>query len=133
MGQAELEAVYIELLVSRDHLLRKIQRHMDFSFIIDAVRDEYSPDKGRPSEDPIVLFMILLIGYLFGVRSERRLINEVNPNVAYRWFLGLELTDTVPSVSCLWQNRKRRHWLDEKHEETGHFRGIFNRIVQRGG
>jgi len=129
MGQAELEAVYIEQLVGPDHLLRKIQEHVDFSFIIDEVRGEYSANKGRPSEDPIVLFKILLIGYLFGIRSERRLLDEVRHNVAYRWFLGLKLTDPVPSPSCLWQNRKRRHWTDEDGEETEHFRGIFDKIV----
>lgn len=131
VGQAELEAVYIEQLVGPNHLLRKIQKHVDFSFIIDEVRHEYSPDKGRPSEDPIVLFKILLIGYLFGIRSERRLMDEVHHNVAYRWFLGLKLTDELPSVSCIWQNRKRRHWTDENHEETEHFRGIFNKIVRQ--
>lgn len=61
----------------------------------------------RRELDPVVLFKLLLLGYLFGIRNERQLIREVQVNVAYRWFLGLRLTDKVPDASTLSQNRCR--------------------------
>lgn len=66
------------------------------------------PDNGRPALDPVVLFKMLFIGYLFGVRSERQLMREIQVNVAYRWFLGLRLTDKVADASTISQNRRRR-------------------------
>lgn len=68
----------------------------------------YCADNGRPALDPVVLFKLLLIGYLFGIRSERQLMREVQCNAAYRWFLRLKLTDKVPDASTLSQNRRRR-------------------------
>jgi transposase len=124
-GQAKLEAVYIEQLVRPDHLLRKIQKHIDFRFIIDKVKDLYCADNGRPSLDPGVLFKMLFIVYLFGIRSERRLVHEIADNIAYRWFLGLGLSDPVPSVSTIWQNRRRR-WKDSELCQE-----IFDEIVRQ--
>ena len=89
--QTELEFISIEELVPEDHLLRKIDKAIDFTFIYDKVEPLYCPDKGRPPIDPVDLFKMLFIGYLFGIRSERQLEQEVNLNVAYRWFLGLGL------------------------------------------
>ena len=97
--QSKLEFVAIDELVPKDHLLRKIDKHIDFSFIHDLVKELYCPDNGRPALDPTLMFKLLLLGYLFGIRSERQLIREVQVNVAYRWFLGLGLTDKVPD--CL--------------------------------
>ncbi|MFW3617157.1 transposase, partial [Billgrantia antri] len=65
-------------------------------------------DNGRPALDPVLLFKALFIGYLFGIRSERQLVRELQVNVAYRWFLGLRLTDKVPDASTFSQNRRRR-------------------------
>lgn len=121
--QGRMEMVYLEQLVRPDHLLRKIQKHIDFSFILEKVKDLYSPDNGRPSLDPVVLFKMLFIGYLFGIRSERRLVQEVADNLAYRWFLGLGLNDPIPSASTIWQNRARR-WKDGKLCQE-----IFDEIV----
>ena len=105
--QNQYEFVCIEDLVHPNHPLRKIQKHIDFSFILDLVRPYYCEDNGRPSADPIMLFKMLLIGYLFGIRSERQLEMEVHSNVAYRWFLGLGLTDRVPDHSTLSYFRER--------------------------
>lgn len=91
--QNELELVYIENLVPKDHILRQIDKYIDFSFIRNLTKDLYCPDNGRPSVDPVVLFKMLFIGYLFGIRSERQLVKEIEVNVAYRWFLGYSLTD----------------------------------------
>ncbi|MBE3590974.1 MAG: transposase [Firmicutes bacterium] len=98
----------MEELVPRDHLLRRIDQAVDFSFIYDKVRHLYSEDNGRPSIDPVVLFKMTLIGYLYGIPSERRLEQEVRLNLAYRWFLGLEIDDPVPDHSTFSQNRRRR-------------------------
>lgn len=106
--QGKAEFVTIEELVPEDHLLRKIQAAVDFSFINELCRDYYSPDNGRPAIEPEILFKMLFCGYLFGIRSERRLVEEVKVNVAYRWFLGYGLTDKIPDASVIWQNRRRR-------------------------
>ena len=86
-------------------MLRKVDRAVDFGFIRDRVKHLYWEDNGRPALDPVVLFKLLLLGYLYGVRSERQLMREVEVNVAYRWFLGLKLRDKVPDASTLSQNR----------------------------
>lgn len=122
--QGEGEFVYIEQLVSPNHLLRKIHKHVDFSFIIDLVKEDYSENRGRPSTDPVVLFKMLLLGYLYGIRSESRLEEEIAHNVAYRWFLGLNLVEPVPGADVIWQNRHRR-W----REKPDVYQGIFDHIV----
>ncbi|WAW09706.1 IS1182 family transposase [Oxalobacter vibrioformis] len=106
--QHELEMVTLEELVPKDHLLRLIDRHIHFDFIREHTAHLYSADNGRPALDPVVLFKMLFIGYLFGIRSERQIEREIQVNVAYRWFLGLRLTDRVPDASTLSQNRRRR-------------------------
>ena len=76
-------------LVPDDHLLRLIANAVDFSFIRPLCRPFYS-HTGRPSVDPVVLFKMLLIGYLYGITSERRLARELSLNLAHRWFLGYD-------------------------------------------
>ena len=121
--QQQLEMVYIENLVPQDHLLRKIDKYIDFSFIRDLTRDLYCQDNGRPALDPVILFKMLFIGYLFGIRSERQLVKDIEVNVAYRWFLGFSLTDKVPDHSTISQNRRRRF------NGTDIFQNIFDEIV----
>ncbi|BFM05709.1 IS1182 family transposase [Halioxenophilus aromaticivorans] len=121
--QSSLEFVSIDELVPQDHLLRKIEAKVDFSFIHDLVKEFYCDNNGRPALDPTLMFKLLFIGYLFGVRSERQLIRDVQVNVAYRWFLGLSLTDKVPDPSTLSQNRIRRF------NESDVYQQIFDQIV----
>src|SRR3974390_1575560 len=123
--QQELELVTIESLVPGDHLLRKIDAMVDLEFIRERVRHLYCLDNGRPALDPVGLFKRLLIGYLFGVRSERQLMREVQCNAAYRWFLRLKLTDKVPDASTLSQNRRRRF------RDTEVYQRLFDEIVER--
>lgn len=123
--QQALEMVTLEELVPPDHLLRLIDRHIDFRFIREATEHLYSDRNGRPAIDPVRLFKMLFIGYLFGIRSERQLVREIQVNVAYRWFLELSLTDKVPDASTLSQNRRRRF------EGTGIEQTIFDRIVEQ--
>lgn len=123
--QTALEMVSLDSLVPKDHLLRKIDAVIDFSFIHERVAGLYSPDNGRPPLDPTLMFKALFIGYLFGVRSERQLVREIEVNVAYRWFLGLKLTDEVFDASTLSQNRRRRY------NDTTVAQDIFDAIVEQ--
>jgi transposase len=82
--------VTIESLVPADHLLRKIDAVIDLEFIRERVRHLYCESNGRPALDPVVLFKLLLIGYPFGIRSERQPMREVQCNAAHRWFLRLD-------------------------------------------
>ena len=106
--QMKMEMVILENLVPENHLLRKIEKVIDFSFINEICKPYYCEDNGRPAIEPEILFRMLFIGYLYGIRSERRLVEEVKVNVAYRWFLGYDLTDKIPDASVIWQNRLRR-------------------------
>lgn len=123
LNQTEFEFVCLEQLVPQDHLLRKIENVLDFEFIREKVRALYSENNGRPSVDPVVLFKLLFIGYLFGIRSERQLIREVEMNMAYRWFLGYNLTEKIPNHSTISQNRRRRF------SESNVYQEIFDHIV----
>lgn len=123
--QTAFEFVNIEELVPENHLLRKVDTYIDFSFIREKVRPYYSADNGRPSLDPLVLFKMIFIGYLFGIRSERQLEKEIQTNIAYRWFLGLKLTDPVPHHSTISWNRCNRF------NGTDIFQQIFDEIVEQ--
>ena len=118
-----MEFVCIEELVPKDHLLRKIDKVIDFEFIREKVKDLYCADNGRPAVDPVVLFKMLFLGYLYGVRSERQLVREIQVNVAYRWFIGYGLTDKIPDASTFSQNRRRRFTESTVYQE------IFDEIV----
>jgi transposase len=120
----QVELISIESLVPQDHLLRFIHEHVDFSFIYEKVRPYYSENKGRPALDPVMLFKMMLIGYLFGIRSERQLEQEIYPHAAYRWFLGLTFSDTVPDHSTISWNRTKRF------QGTTVFQDIFDEVVR---
>ena len=121
--QYELEMVTMEQLVPKDHLVRKIDKAIDFEFIRDEVAHLYCKDNGRPPVDPVRLFKIILLGYIFGIKSERQLVKEIEVNVAYRWFLRMSLTEKVIHASTLSQNRIRRF------NGTDIFERIFGNIV----
>ncbi|MFC6657973.1 IS1182 family transposase [Roseibium salinum] len=123
--QTALEMVTLEQLVPADHLLRKIDAVIDFSFVHDRVSALYCADNGRPPLDPTLMFKALFIGYLFGIRSERQLVREIEVNVAYRWFLRLKLTDKVFDASTLSQNRRRRY------NDASVAQDIFDHIVEQ--
>ncbi|AZU59878.1 IS1182 family transposase [Neobacillus mesonae] len=105
--QSKMEFIDLNTFVPSNHILRQINEKIDFTFIYNKMEKYYS-ELGRKSLDPVLLFKMLLIGYLFNVDSERELEQEVNLNIAYRWFLGLDLTDKVPDHSIFSQNRRRR-------------------------
>jgi len=110
-------------LVPENHLLRLIDKAIDWTFIYDLVEDKYSPDFGRPSMDPVTLIKIPFIQYLYGIRSMRQTIKEIEVNVAYRWFLGLDMLDPVPHFSTFGKNYSRRF------KDTDLFEQIFEHIL----
>ena len=116
--------VDIESLIPETHLLRKIERMVSFNFIYDLLAPYY-PATGRPSVDPVSMFKMLLIGYLYGIKSERRLVEEVQLNIAYRWFCGFELDDTIPNHSTFSKTRTR------KWQQSDLFQKAFYEIVKQ--
>ena len=114
----------LEEHVPQDHLLRSIDRFVDLGSIRSHLADFYS-HTGRPSVDPELLIRMLLVGYCFGIRSERRLCEEVHLNLAYRWFCRLDLTDRVPDHSTFSKNRHGRF------RESGLLRHVFETTVAR--
>lgn len=121
--QTEMELVVLEDLVPENHLLRKIDKYIDFTFVREKLSPFYCKDNGRPAFDPVLLFKIYLLGFMYGVRSERQLIREIQVNLAYRWFLGLKITDSVPHHSTLSQNRLRRF------QDSNIFQDLFDETV----
>ncbi|SDJ48552.1 Transposase [Aliiruegeria lutimaris] len=110
--------------VPQDHLLRSIDRFVDLSGVRGHLTEFYS-HTGRPSVDPELLIRMLLVGYCFGLRSERRLCEEVHLNLAYRWFCRLDLTDPVPDHATFSKNRHGRF------RESDLLRHLFKMTVQR--
>ena len=123
--QQQMEMVIMEQMVPEDHFLRKVDRAVDFSFIYDLCAPLYCADNGRPAIDPEILFRMLLVGYLYGIKSEARLEEEINYNIAYKWFCGLDLTDKAPDATTISQNRRRR-FRDNNIAEQ-----IFNEILRQ--
>jgi transposase len=96
----------LEEQVPADHLLRRVAEAVDFSFVRRMTARFYS-HTGQPSVDPVVLFKMALLGYLYGITSERRLVQEIALNLAYRWFLGYDLDEAIPDHSVLSKARAR--------------------------
>ena len=110
--------------VPQDHLLRGIERCLDLSGLRQHLAEYYS-HTGRPSIDPELMIRMLIIGYSYGIRSERRLCEEVHLNLAYRWFCRLGLEAAVPDHSTFSKNRHGRV------RESGAFRWVFDEVVRR--
>ena len=110
--------------VPTDHLLRGVDRFLDLAALRQHLARFYS-HTGRPSVDPELMVRMLLVGYCFGIRSERRLCEEVHLNLAYRWFCRLGLEDKVPDHSSFSKNRHGRF------RESDAFRHVFEGVVHR--
>lgn len=119
----QIQMFCMDDMVPQDHLLRIIDKAIDWNFIYDLVADKYCPDNGRPSMDPVMLIKIPFIQYLYGIRSMRQTVKEIEVNVAYRWFLGLEMQDKVPHFSTFGKNYSRRF------KDTDLFEQIFSHIL----
>jgi transposase len=127
MGQHDRsEALFyyfrLEDQVPETHLLRLIEKHISFEFVRERLKDSYS-EMGRPSIDPELLLRILLIGYLYGVTSERKLVEELRMHLGWRWFTGLGFDQEIPHHSTFSKNRHGRF------QESKLFEELFEQIV----
>ena len=122
--QPKIQFLTIEDLMPEEHFLRDAYKAIDFNFVYDKVEHLYS-SVGRPSIDPVIIVKMLLIGYFYGIFSERKLMNEIQVNIAYRWFLGMDLDEAIPDHSTLSQLRRR------KFNDSRLFEDIFDEIVRK--
>src|ERR1700737_1541411 len=135
MGPRQIDqaALFYEFSLERHvpatHLLRSIDRFVDLSDVRNHLAPFYS-STGRPSIDPELLVRMLLVGYCYGIRSERRLCEEVHLNLAYRWFCRLGLDGNVPDHSTFSKNTfsKNRHG---RFRDNDAFRHVFETVVSR--
>ena len=114
----------LEDQIPEHHLLRRIDHYVDFSFVRERLRGAYS-SMGRPSIDPEILLRLLLVGYLYGITSERRLVEEVRMHLAYRWFTHLGFEQEIPDHSTFSKNRHGRF------RDSGIFLEVFEEVVRR--
>ena len=122
--QGQLHILCIDDLVPKNHILRDIDKAIDFSFIYDEVKGMYSDfDGGRPGIDPVSLFKIVMIQYIFGIKSMRQTIKEIESNYAYRWFIGYDIGEDIPHFSTFGKNYSRRF------KDTDIFERIFTHIL----
>ena len=129
MGQhARSESLFyyfkLDDYVPANHLLRLIDTHVSFAFVRERLKDSYS-ETGRPSIDPELLLRILLIGYLYGITSERKLVEELRMHLAWRWFTGLGFDQEIPHHSTFSKNRHGRFL------ESSLFQQLFEEVVAR--
>jgi len=112
----------LDKVVPPDHLVRQIDSVIDLSWVHKELAPYYS-DTGRPSIDPVLMIRMLIVGYVFAIRSERRICAEVQVNLAYRWFCKLGIEDRIPdhSVFC-----RARH---ERFRESDALRRVFEGVV----
>ena len=123
----QVEIISLDELVPAEHIVRKIEAAIDWSFIYGMVEESYCEDNGRPSLDPVILIKLPILQYMFGIRSMRQTIREIEVNNAYRWFLGLGLHEKVPHFSTFGKNYVRRF------EGTDLFEKIFQQILSECG
>jgi transposase len=124
-GQGQGQLFYefrLDEAVPEDHLARKIGALLDLSWVYTELAPYYS-EIGRPSIDPVLMIRMLIIGYVFAIRSERQICREVQVNLAYRWFCELGLEDAIPDHSAFSRAR------NERFRESDIFRHIFERVV----
>jgi transposase len=114
---------HLEEVVPDDHQVREIASVLDLTWVRSELAFYYSP-LGRPSIDPALMVRMLIVGYVFGLRSERLLCREVRVNLAYRWFCGLSIEDRIPDHSAFSRAR------NERFRDSDIFRRVFERVVK---
>lgn len=118
--QLAMHMVTIEDLMPQGHFLRKLEAALDLSFVCEETAPLYSKKLGRPAIDPVVIVKYLLVGFLYGIPSERQIERRVQTDIALRWYLGLDLFDRVPDHSTISQLRRRKP----------SFRKVFRRLFE---
>jgi len=124
-----VEMLCADMLVPQDYLLRKIDRAVDFRKIYEFVEDLYCLDNGRPSVDPVVLFKMVLIQHLFGIRSLRQTAKEIELNIGYRWFLGYTLNQSIPHFATVSYAFRQRFSMETVEKV---FRWILEEAARNG-
>ena len=123
--QSEILMTTMEEIVPEDSLFRKIDKYIDFTFIYDKVKELYSENNGRPSIDPVVLFKIVFIQALDGIKSMRQTCKKIKVDAEYRWFLGIPFGQDTPHFSTFSKNYERRF------KDSAIFEEIFVEIVNQ--
>ena len=123
--QAEIVMCTMEQIVPQNSLFRKIDKYIDFSFIYEEVKDLYCKDNGRPSIDPVVLFKIVFIMAIEGIKSMRKTCEKIKVDAEYRWFLNIPFGYDTPHFSTFSKNYARRY------EGTEIFEKIFLKILEQ--
>lgn len=123
--QLKLHMVTLEELVPQEHFLRKLERTLDLSFVYELTADLYSRKYGRPPIDPVVMVKYLLVGYLYGIPSERQIEERCADSNAFRWYLGIDLDERVPDHSTISQLRRRKPGFRKV------FRRLFEEVVRQ--
>lgn len=123
--------VDIDALVPKDHLLRKIEKVMDYEWLYERLDPYYCHENGRPGTDPVVLIKMVLIQHLFGIPSLRQTYREIQVNVAYRWFLGYSLLDEIPHFATVSYAFCKRFPSELSEEIFAHIlnKALNNRMV----
>lgn len=121
-------ALSLEGLVPTQHFYRQVEAKLDLSFVRELVKHRYASQRGRPSVDPIVFFKLQLIMFFEGIRSERQLMEQVQVNLAFRWYIGYDLDEPIPDHSSLTRIRER-YGLETF---IAFFEAIVERCVQAG-
>ena len=126
--QSEILMTTMEELVPEDSLFRKIDKYIDFTFIYEKVKDLYCKDNGRPSVDPVVLFKIVFIQAIEGIKSMRQTCKKIKVDAEYRWFLGIPFGKNTPHFSTFSKNYERRFKNSKIFEEI--FIEIVNQAIK---
>lgn len=126
----QVQMVILDNLVPKDHMLRKIENVVDFSFIHKLTKDYYCQDNGRNCIDTVTLFKIPLLNYLVGNNSIRKTLDDAKVNMAYRWFLNIGLDKDIPNYSTFTQNYKRHFEGTDVFEKI--FSVIITNIIEKG-
>ena len=100
-SRKDIVMVDVDALVPQDHLLRKVERVVDYDWLYERLNPYYCADNGRPGTDPVVLIKMVLIQHLFGIASLRQTYRDIQVNVAYRWFLGYSLLEEIPHFATI--------------------------------
>lgn len=131
MGRKSLEPrdqvmmLCLEELVPQNHMVRKMEKVLDLSFVYDLLEDTYCEDNGRPSVDPVVILKLALIKKMFGIRSIRKTVEEASLNNAYRWYLGYGLNEEVPHFTSFLKSYAKRFGDNDLFGE------LFGRVLSK--
>lgn len=123
--QSEIVMMTMEEMIPKDSIFRKIDKYIDFTFIWEEVKDLYSEDNGRPSIDPVVLFKLVFIQAIDGIKSMRQTCKKIKVDAEYRWFLGIPFGNDTPHFSTFSKNYERRF------KDSDVFEKIFVEIVRQ--